>query len=34
VRVWKIVGGVLTELYGHGFYAYDAAFPGGSYVGR
>ena len=29
VRVWSTIGGVVTELFGHGFFAYDPAFPGG-----
>ena len=29
VRVWGTIGGVITELFGHGFFAYDPAFPGG-----
>ena len=29
VRVFSLAGGVVTELAGQGFYAYDPAFPGG-----
>ena len=34
VRIWKIVGSSLLELFGQGFYAYDPLFPGGVWVGR
>ncbi len=29
VRVWSTLGGVITELFGNGFFAYDPAFGGG-----
>jgi hypothetical protein len=29
VRIFSLAGGVVTELAGEGFYAYDPAFPGG-----
>jgi uncharacterized repeat protein (TIGR01451 family) len=32
VRVWKLIGGVPTEV--TGFFAYDPAFPGGAFVAR
>ena len=30
--MWSTAGGVVSELFGHGFFAYDPAFPGGVFV--